>query len=165
MPRFANNNPNYLISDQYSTGSNLNTRLQLHECFSTNPFGWHRWLFEQFDIGPRARILELGCGTGKIWKTNAERIPKGWDITLSDFSPGMLETAKNELENIEKKFVWQIIDVENITCEDETFDAVIASHMLYHAPNRHKALSEIRRVLKLMGFCTPALTVGSTCMN
>jgi ubiquinone/menaquinone biosynthesis C-methylase UbiE len=147
MPRFANNNPNYLLNDQYKTGSNLNSRVQLHERFSTNKYGWHRWLFDQLDIAPNAKILELGCGTGKFWQTNSDRIPPEWDLTLSDFSTGMLETAKSELEMSERNFSWRVIDAENIPYKDSTFNAVIASHMLYHVPNRTQALSEIRRIL------------------
>lgn len=151
MPKFANNNPTYLISDQYATGSNLKARMQLHERFSTNSYGWHRWLFDQLDIAPRARILELGCGTGKLWQVNAYRIPAEWDITLSDFSAGMLETTKSELESSEKEFAWRVIEAENVPFSGGTFDAVIASHMLYHVADRPKSLSEIRRVLKVNG--------------
>jgi cyclopropane fatty-acyl-phospholipid synthase-like methyltransferase len=34
--------------------------------FSTNPYGWLRWVFDQFDLPPGARVLEVGCGTGQL---------------------------------------------------------------------------------------------------
>ena len=32
--------------------------------------------------------------------------------------------------------------------DDASFDAVIANHMLFHVPDRAKALAEMRRVLR-----------------
>jgi SAM-dependent methyltransferase len=51
------------------------------------------------------------------------------------------------------------MDAQEIPYPDETFDAVIANHMLYHVPDRRKALSEIKRILKANG-CLFAATVG-----
>ncbi|OXS59623.1 hypothetical protein B1B00_11920 [Bacillus sp. DSM 27956] len=39
-------------------------------------------------------------------------------------------------------------NIEDIPFEDNHFDIIIASHMLYHVSNRKKALSEVERVLK-----------------
>ena len=38
------------------------------------------------------------------------------------------------------------IDAQSIPFEDETFDAVIANHMLYHVPDRPKAIGRNKRV-------------------
>jgi SAM-dependent methyltransferase len=46
-----------------------------------------------------------------------------------------------------------------IPYKDDTFDAVIANHVLYHVPDRTRALSEIQRVLRPDG-CFYATTVG-----
>ena len=80
--------------------------------------------------------------------TCPERIPAEWQITLSDLSPGMLATAQENLASVEHEFTYREIDAQAIPFKDETFDIVIANHMLYHVPNREKALAEIRRVLK-----------------
>ena len=52
------------------------------------------------------------------------------------------------------------MDAQSISYEDEIFDAVIANHMLYHVPDRMKAIAEIKRVLKWGGRFI-ATTVGS----
>ncbi|MBI5566181.1 MAG: methyltransferase domain-containing protein, partial [Chloroflexi bacterium] len=78
-----------------------------------------------------------------------DRIPSGWDITLSDFSAGMIDQARANLGGHD--FRYEIIDAQSILYDDGTFDAVIANHMLYHIPDRPKALSEMRRVLKATG--------------
>lgn len=137
---------NYVIN-QYRSASNLNARIRLHQEFSTNKYGWQRWLFEQFKFTPNSRILELGCGTGNLWAENLDRIPKGLEIVLSDFSEGMLEQAKQNLKH-SSFFQFKVIDAQSIPFENKSFDFVIANHMLYHMPERSKALSEIRRVLR-----------------
>ncbi|HCI80868.1 MAG TPA: hypothetical protein DHW02_14395 [Ktedonobacter sp.] len=141
----------YLLTEQYKDASNLMARIALHERFSTNPYDWHRWVFERFHIPSQARILELGCGPGKLWLNNAERIPEGWQITLTDFSPGMLQENQRNLQAVPHSFEYHIADAQSIPFADETFDAVIANHMLYHVPDRAKAIAEVRRVLKPEG--------------
>lgn len=138
----------YLLTDQYKNAANLNARVQLHARFGEKGQSLHRWIFDHFTIAPGSKILELGCGPGLQWLTNRERIPADWQITLSDFSPGMLQEAQHNLQRIDRPFSFQVIDAQEIPFENETFDAVIANHMLYHVPDRAKAIAEIRRVLQ-----------------
>jgi ubiquinone/menaquinone biosynthesis C-methylase UbiE len=140
----------YLLRDQYKDATNLDARVQLHVRFSTNPYGWQRWCFDQYALPDQARVLEIGCGPAHLWTTNRDRVPPGWRITLSDFSNGMLEQARRNLD-FAPQFEFEIVDAQQIPFDAETFDAVIANHMLYHVPDRLQALSEMRRVLKPNG--------------
>ncbi|QBD78520.1 class I SAM-dependent methyltransferase [Ktedonosporobacter rubrisoli] len=142
------NDQNYLLTRQYNNATNLNARIQLHARFSTNKYDWQRWVFDHFHIRPESRILELGCGPGFLWRNNQDRLPSNWEITLSDFSAGMLQEAQNNLSESSHAFIFRVIDAQRIPFEDQSFDAVIANHMLYHIPDREKALSEIQRILK-----------------
>ena len=152
--------PQYLKTDQYKDSSNLNARVVIHQRFSTNPYGWFKWVFDTFLKWPiNARILELGCGSGLLWKENINRIPAGWNITLSDLSSGMVDAAWQNLVVTGRAFKFEEIDAQSIPYPDESFEAVIANHMLYHVPDRSKALAEIRRVLKPGGHFI-ATTVG-----
>lgn len=154
----------YLLESQYSTPENLEARITLHERFSTNPIGVHRWLL---DItlprvpGP-ARILELGCGQARLWIANADRVPTDWQLTLTDFSPGMIASSEANLAGLfENRKQFEIIDAQAIPFSDQTFDAVFAHFMLYHLPDRDSAYRHIRRVLKPGGlFFTAALGGG-----
>ena len=163
MPRM--NDQQYLKGDQYKDSSNLDARAVIHQHFSTNPYGWFRWVFDVLlKLPENARILELGCGHGLLWKENITRIPVGWNITISDLSPGMLDAAWRGLVVTGRAFQFKEIDAQSIPFEGETFDGVIANHMLYHVPDRPKAIAEIKRVLKPGGqvFVT---TVGENHMK
>lgn len=141
----------YLLNDQYKDATNLNARIQLHERFSTQTYDWQRWVFDQIQTKPRSRILEIGCGPARLWLNNFDRIPQHWHITLSDFSAGMLQEAQHNLQAVRHDFSFQQFDAQSIPFKDKSFDIVIANHMLYHVPDLHKALSEIRRVLTPKG--------------
>jgi len=138
----------YLQKDQYRDASNLNARMALHARFGTEKIGWHPWVFEQFHLPPDARVLELGCGPGQLWVQNIDRLPPGWKVTLSDFSPGMIEQAQQNLAGSGFPFAFAQFDAQSIPFDDASFDAVIANHMLYHVPDRTKAYAEVRRVLR-----------------
>lgn len=146
MPRLSD--PNYLLTKQYPNAANLQTRIGLHKKFSTNMIGWFPWMFDYFNLPPASKILELGCGPGDLWLENMARIPESWQLTLSDFSPGMLQHARHNLHNQPHVFSCARIDAQSIPHKENEFEAVIANHMLYHVPDRVSALSEIRRVLK-----------------
>ncbi len=155
----------YLKTDQYRDSSNLDARALLHQRFSTNSYGWFKWVFDAvMKLPENARVLELGCGNGLLWKENASRIPAGWNITLSDFSSGMLDAAWRHLVVTGRAFQFREFDAQSIPFEEGTFDAVIANHMLYHVPDRPKGIAEIKRVLKPGGRLF-ATTVGANHMK
>lgn len=138
------------VKEQYKSDKNLNIRSNLHS-YNINKIDFDKWCFDQINFPSDSRVLELGCGTGKFWLKNKDNIDKSLDITLSDFSKSMLKIAKDKLKEVDYKFKYEEINMENIPYEDNSFDVVIAEHMIYFAPNVEKALSEIRRVLKTGG--------------
>ncbi|NOH00726.1 MAG: class I SAM-dependent methyltransferase [Chloroflexi bacterium] len=160
MSRFTDQK--YLTQNQYKDSSNLDARIAIHKRFSANPYGWFNWIFDALASLPaNANILELGCGSGELWRECASRIPADWNITLTDLSDGMLDSAWRNLIVIGRGFRFEKVDAQSIPYADKTFDAVIANHMLSHVPDRKKALAEIRRVLKDGGVLF-ATTIGET---
>lgn len=144
------------ISEQYRNSHNLDARIALHDRFSTNKYDWMRWVFDHMLAAPAvSRVLEIGCGTGQLWKNNLDRIPSHWAITLSDASAGMIETARTNLAATSfaaASFAAQVqfrqFDADHVPFDTASFDIVIANHMLYHVPNIDNTLGELRRVLK-----------------
>jgi SAM-dependent methyltransferase len=151
----------YLRSRQYATGGNLEARIGFHDRFSTNPVPWHRWMFEQLNAAEDAHILEVGCGVGRLWADNLDRVPPGWRITLSDLSPGMLEEARAVFEQAQRRVDGRVADVAHLPLADAGFDVAIANHMLYHVRDRAEAIAELRRVLRPGGVLYAA-TNGAT---
>lgn len=153
-----------LKTEQYPNSQNLEARIALHVRFSQNPYGWCRWVFDQLELPAVCMVLELGCGPGGLWRENCDRIPPGWQVTLSDFSPGMLADCRVNLAGCSHPFTFEIINAQQIPRPDASLDAVIANHMLYHVPDRQQALIEINRVLKPGGVLF-ASTIGENHMH
>ena len=133
---------------QYRDSANLRAPARLYQLFGANGVDWNRWVFDQLDLPDTTRILELGCGPGALWLRNRDRVPAGWHVTLTDLSEGMIEEAQANLRDLGPKFSFEVLDAQNLDYDTESFDAVIANHMLYHVDNREKAFSAIRSVLK-----------------
>lgn len=139
-----------VIKQQYATAKNLNTRMSIHDKYSTNKQGFGNWIISNYRINKGMKILELGCGTGDIWKNRETLISKCSTLILSDFSEGMVTAAKENVGNYDN-IEYKVLDIQEIPYEDETFDAVIANMMLYHVPDIYTGLAEVRRVLKRDG--------------
>jgi ubiquinone/menaquinone biosynthesis C-methylase UbiE len=147
-----------ILLEQYKDGSNLSAPIRLHQRFSTNRYGQMRWMFDQMRIPDSASVLELGCGTGLLCRGLAQ-VPRGWRAILTDMSAGMLRETRAALARLGHPFTYMQADAQAIPVRDESFDAVIANHMLYHVPDIPRALAEVRRVLKPSGVCYAA-TMG-----
>lgn len=135
------------IIEQYKNAKNLNDRISLHEKYSTNKQGWFNWLFNQIDFSKVNRLLELGCGNGKLWQENSIDL-RNREIFLSDISEGMVEEVRNKLGS---DFNCIVADAEKIPFKDEYFDSIIANHVLFYLNDLNLGLKEIDRVLKSDG--------------
>jgi ubiquinone/menaquinone biosynthesis C-methylase UbiE len=143
-------NDKKVVEKQYATSANLNTRISIHDKYSTNKQGFGNWIYSHYEIEDGARVLELGCGTGSMWKGHDELIKKCTEFVLSDFSDAMVETTRQTIGEF-PNITYRSIDIQNIPYDTASFDVVIANMMLYHVPILSKALAEVRRVLKPNG--------------
>jgi len=139
-----------VTANQYGTADKLNTRISIHDKYSVNRQGFGNWISEHYRFPDHASVLELGCGTGSMWKGKRKLIRRCSRLILSDFSAGMLEQAKETLRD-ESGIAYRVIDIQDIPYPDHSFDAVIANMMLYHVPDLPQGLREVRRVLKENG--------------
>lgn len=146
MPDSRLTDTDHLRTSAYRDPGRLNARATLHERFGTNPQRWFDWVFEQLEIAPDGKILEVGCGPGSLWAENIARIPSGWKPFLSDLSLGMVKAARKSLTGSNFKFA--AADASALSFETESFDALVANHMLYHVADREQAFSEFTRVLR-----------------
>lgn len=139
------------LQTQYQNAANISARIRLHSLFSQNPQGWFPWVYEQCDIKPGMQILEVGCGNGRLWTENQQKLPDGLHIVLSDISDGMLRDVKRDAGLDETIFSFQHFDCQEIPFPDESFDLVIANHTLFYCADISKACAELSRVLKSKG--------------
>lgn len=142
-------NMEHAIIDQYKTAVNLNVRIELHNRFSHNPVPWFSWLASQISMKAGGTFLEVGCGNGELWKHAGQR---DMEIHVTDISSGMVEDAARLLGGSGfKNLIFETEDCQKLSYKDDTFDGVIANHVLFYVKNISKALGEICRVMKQEG--------------
>lgn len=90
------------------------------------------------------KVLEVGVGTGK----NLKYYPRDVKVTAIDFSPRMIVKAKKKVLTIEHQFDLQVMDVQDMSFPDNTFDTVVTSCVFCSVPDPVQGLKEIRRVCK-----------------
>lgn len=132
------------IVEQYKNSNNLNVRISLHDQFSMNKTGWFNWLFKQIDFSKVNRLLEIGCGNGKLWE-NRNIDLRNREIFLSDISEGMVHEVRKKLG---KDYNCIVADCQAIPFKDNYFDTIIANHVMFYIQNLSVGLSEISRVLR-----------------
>ena len=136
------------LKAQYRNSTKISARIRLHRLFSSNKQGWFPWIYEQCQITEGMKILELGCGNGRLWIENKAKLPADCEIILSDISEGMIRDVRREQSLQDDRFSFAAFDCHAIPYEDASFDLVIANHVLFYCKDVDRVCSEVGRVLK-----------------
>ncbi|MEM7556858.1 MAG: class I SAM-dependent methyltransferase [Cyanobacteria bacterium P01_A01_bin.84] len=109
----------------------------------------HQRLLKYVDLPPNSRVLDLGCGTGRLLERLAEKFPHMYG-TGCDFSPQMLQVARrNKLHR--PRLIYIEGKADALPFAEGQFDAVFNTISFLHYPDPGKVLSEVARVLKTEG--------------
>lgn len=99
-----------------------------------------------------SRVLEVGAGTG----VHVRFVRHAFDeYYLTDIHPPMME--KIILPATQSNLIVQVEDASRLSFPDDSFDRVIAAHVLEHLYKPHEILREWVRVLKPGGILTLVL--------
>lgn len=117
------------------------------------------WLTFQELLGPEflgRRSLEVGCGRGSL---SAYFADAGWDCTLLDISPTVLEVAKSAFLASKLKAQFDVGDCLNLPYRNNSFDCVFSIGLLEHFEDINRVISEQYRILapggKFIGYVVP----------
>jgi len=139
------------IYDKYITGGNIFFKIGAKIIWGVNANDYSIKLLENIPNDFAGKILDIPAGTGILTYEKYKKLNSS-KIICMDYSNDMLEIAKarfeeNGLNNIECKQG----DAGNIPYENETFDLVLSMNGFHVFPDKEKAFSEIKRVLKING--------------
>ena len=93
------------------------------------------------------KTLEIGIGTGK----SMSDYPSGVSITGIDSSENMLKYARKRANGYNHIEQLLIMDAEDLTFADNTFDTIVSSCVFCSIHNPVKAFEEMRRVCRNTG--------------
>jgi SAM-dependent methyltransferase len=146
---FAGGDQAYLRDVQYRDSSRLAARASLHVKYGTAPVAWFPWVATQVAWPLGARVLDVGCGAGWLWAEASAHLPSGLHLTLTDLSPGMVAEAVARVGGLgrHRRVDGRVADVQALPFAADSFDVVVANHMLYHVPDPRLAVAELARVV------------------
>jgi ubiquinone/menaquinone biosynthesis C-methylase UbiE len=107
----------------------------------------HRLLEKQFNGRDHfAKVLEIGAGTGE----HLGSVRHGFDqYVLTDMDEKTLAVARHKLHGrFGEKLIYETQSGEGLNYADNSFDRLIATHVLEHIYQPHLALKEWRRVVR-----------------
>jgi len=123
---------------------------------------FHKKLLDEMvyaDLARDARLLELGCGTGRLLEYVAS---KGFHVHGIDVSEGMAEIARNRLAALETGTAEiTVYDGGVLPMDDDSFDAAYAILVVNLIPDYQDTFQQVARVLRPGGtffFNVPNLT-------
>jgi SAM-dependent methyltransferase len=144
-----------LTKDAYATDEYLTVRYRTHELYSHPPVDFPKWVIDMLAWRGDEWVLDVGSGPGIYFDLIRERTPRG-HLVAGDLSFGMAQQARAAHTAVLN------LDAQELPLADHTFDVVMANHMLYHAADVDRTLSEIRRVLRPEGCLIAATNSADT---
>jgi ubiquinone/menaquinone biosynthesis C-methylase UbiE len=145
---------------QYDDAERFRIRVEAHDLYGERAGSFREWLLVRINPTTGDRVLDVGCGPGTYHPALAAA---GVRLTACDTSAGMLREAVAQAA--EGRFHISAVraNAEALPFTGDLFDIVMANHMLYHVPDRRRALSEMRRVLRIGGRAIMATNSAQNC--
>jgi SAM-dependent methyltransferase len=115
------------------------------KCFVPAIFGqWAPHMADVATVASGDRVLDVGCGTGVLARTAADRVAAESQVTGLDRNAGMLAVARRLRPQID----WRQGDATVLPFTDASYDVVLSQFALMYFPDRIASLKEMVRVLR-----------------
>jgi ubiquinone/menaquinone biosynthesis C-methylase UbiE len=110
-------------------------------------------LADDLQLQPGDRVLDVGCGPGRLAIVFAERVAPTGSVDGIDAAVEMINRASSRARRRGVPATFQVARAQDLPFADATFDAVACTLALHHVAEdqQHTAVEEMYRVLKPNG--------------
>ena len=135
------------IESYWTTRTDGYSEVNQKELAGMQKAAWLKVLTEHFPQKEKKdlRILDIGTGPGFFPTILSEA---GYEIDAADYTPGMLEKAKENVGKYADHVRFWREDAQNLDFENETFDVIISRNLTWNLEEPARAYAEWMRVLK-----------------
>jgi trans-aconitate 2-methyltransferase len=102
-----------------------------------------RDVLDRLELNGDERVLDAGCGTGRVTAALAERLPRGHVVAV-DGSPAMVEQARERLGDRAEVFVADLVELE----VDPPVDAILSTATFHWIPDHDRLFERLQRALR-----------------
>jgi ubiquinone/menaquinone biosynthesis C-methylase UbiE len=132
-----------LLEKAYADEHAMMVRKKMHDQYSNPHVDMPAWVLDRYHWKGSESVLDIGSGPGTYLDALLPHIGSG-RYAAGDLSHGMLKSikARGDVTSI------AVMDAETLPFANNSFDVVLANHMLYHVGDVERAIKEFRRVMR-----------------
>jgi trans-aconitate 2-methyltransferase len=112
---------------------------------------WGTAVLERLPLDGDERVLDAGCGSGRVTERLAERLPRGQVIAL-DGSPSMVEAARDRLARFGERIEYVVADLGRPLPIDPPVDAVFSNATFHWVPDHDALFSNLAAITRPGGW-------------
>lgn len=125
---------------------------------------WGRAVLDRLPLAGDERVLDAGCGTGRVTELLAARLPRGHVVAL-DASASMIDAARGRLAPFGDRVEFVVADLARPLPISEPVDAILSTATFHWVPDHDALFTNLAAVLRpggrLVAQCGGAGNVAS----
>ena len=112
---------------------------------------WGNAVLDRLPLTGDERVLDAGCGTGRVTEVLAERLPNGHVVAL-DGSAAMVDEARDRLARFGDRVSYVVADLGSPIPLDEPVDAILSTATFHWVPDHDALFANLAAVLRHGGW-------------
>jgi trans-aconitate 2-methyltransferase len=111
---------------------------------------WGAAVLDRLPLRGDERVMDAGCGSGRVTELLAERLPRGAVVAV-DGSPSMIEGARARLARFGSRIDFLVADLGRPIPIAEPVDAVLSTATFHWVPDHDALFRNLAAVLRARG--------------
>ncbi|MEX1173198.1 MAG: methyltransferase domain-containing protein [Chloroflexota bacterium] len=108
---------------------------------------WGTAVLDRLPLSRAERVLDAGCGSGRVTEHLVERLPDGHVVAL-DGSPAMIQAAGDRLARFGERVTYVVADLGRPLPVDPPVDAVLSTATFHWVPDHDALFRNIAAVMR-----------------